>query len=242
MKLFISLATLIVMSSSLHAQRTMVDVTGLADGSYVLTIAGSAVTVVPVRILTPGGGPVPPPQPPTTGVQSQVRAIVSAMADADTAEAMSIRWAAVATLAQQGVLTSTEQMATGIGKSLDAVLATLPGAKKSEWTVVVDKILAVVSDAEDEIIAKTGRAATVKEMAVVFEDVGKGHLPVGQSPAINWLELIKVIIEILKMLGIFPGAPAVGMTDSSTSLVASFPNTTLYGIRGNKWKREWTIR
>lgn len=228
---------IVAMATSLNAQaRKMVDITDTAPGQYLLTVSASGVSLVPVTVLVPGGGspPVPPPPVPT-GIAAQVRAIVQGR-DKAIAEQFSVRWAGIAALGQQGVLATPKQMSDGINGVVDQYLGTLPdGAEKSAWSSATDKIFAVVRAAEAALFdsgkqpvladyvgwfKSVAEGLTTTEGVADFgfvslRDLSRGQLSIndGAAKAINWTELLKIvmqIIQLLKDLGIL-GAQGVSL-------------------------------
>jgi len=211
------------LGASLNAQtKTVVDVTGTPPGTYLLTVSASGVSLVPVTVLVPGGGspPVPPPPVPT-GIAAQVRALV-AERDKAIAEQFAIRWAGIAALGEQGVLTTPKQMSDSINGVVDQYLATLPdGAEKNAWSVDTDEIFAVVRKAE-EAVFDSGRQPVMTDYIGWFKSVAqglttgdvsdfgfislrdlvKGQLSIkdGAAKALNWPELLKIIMQIIQLL------------------------------------------
>ena len=252
MRSLVGVSILLCCSIAVGQTRTVVDITGLADGQYILTIAGGQVTAVPVNVVTLGGdGPTPepptPPAPPVVTVESRVRSVVS-VRDAATRDQMSVRWAAIAAMAEQQVLSSTKQMVDGINASVDQVLSRLPeGPARNEWITAADKVMDVVSDEEDRIIDATGRQPTVAEFVAIFQAVSKGlatedvvdfafvdlkelisnpsgAILAASERAVNWKELLQIILEIIKLLrdlGIIPAPPTspTSSIDVSDALV-----------------------
>ena len=124
----------------------------------------------------------------------------------------------MAQLAEEKVLTKPTQMSTSIKAAIADILKPLDDDRKAKWNEANDKILDIGAKAESAIIDKEGRAWTLEEAIQVFQEIGKGYRGGSAAKAVDWGELLKMIIQIIQLLrdlGIIPNNPNVTMTDGA---------------------------
>lgn len=68
-----------------ESQLVFLNITGMSNGTYVLTISDESITVAPVKIISPTPSPTPPPTPPTPGL-SEFAKVIKTSAEKATAD------------------------------------------------------------------------------------------------------------------------------------------------------------
>ena len=205
---------LLGLTSAASAQSTVtaIDVTGLQDGQYVLTVRNGQATIQSLRLLTIGPVPTPVPGPtpnPTPvpvlsdrakAIQAAARLVQSDPDRAGTAQALALMYSQLADAIRAGKLgTDPTAMAAAVKMTTDLLLTQRGATAPAAWAPVRD----LLSDQWSEVARAGGNAASYAELVT---DAAKGlsaSVPADRQnqldPAI--IELIMQIIQIvLKLL------------------------------------------
>lgn len=187
---------------------TAVDVTGLPDGNYVLSIRAGQATLRPLVLVPIGPLPTPTPVPtptPSPTLSERAKTIQAAarlvQGDTDrngTAQAMALLYRQLADSIRAGKLGSDQAvMASAIKMATDLLLAQRGNAAVLGWAPVRDKI----SDEWSKVAQQGGTAASYAALLTECADGIAASTPNDKAldPAI--IELIMQIIQIvLKLL------------------------------------------
>lgn len=191
---------------------TAVDVTGLPDGNYVLTIrSGQAllrplvlVPIGPLPTPTPGPNPVPTPQPSPT-LTERAKAIQKAAKDVQgdtdrvgTAQAIALLYRQLADSIKTGKLGSDQAvMASAVKMATDLLLAQRGKAAELGWAPVRDK----VSDEWARVVQQGGTRDSYAALLTECADGIAASTPNDKALDQAIIELIMQIIQIvLKLL------------------------------------------
>jgi len=122
------------------ADKTLIDVSGTSQGTYLLTIGdGGSVSLEPCKVLHPNG-PVPPPTPDVlTERGKQIKAAMDSVTDPNKAQRivqLSTLYRGVQKQIIAGTLSGQATIATVIGKTQDIVL----GSDKAKYQAVFDQV------------------------------------------------------------------------------------------------------
>lgn len=208
-----AVALLLCCVAPLSAQSvTAVDVTGLSDGNYVLTIRSGQATLRPLVLVpvgplpTPTPGPIPVPTPtPSPTLSERAKAIMEAaklvQGDTDragTAQAITLLYRQLADSIKTGKLGSDQAvMASAVKMATDLLLTQRGKPAELGWAPVRDKI----SDEWVKVVQQGGTRDSYAALLTECADGIAASTPNDKSldPAI--IELIMQIIQIvLKLL------------------------------------------
>lgn len=191
---------------------TAVDVTGLSDGNYVLTIRAGQATLRPLVLVpigplptpTPGPTPVPTPQPSPTlterakAIQAAARLVQGDTDRAGTAQAIALLYRQLADSIKAGKLGSDQAvMASAVKMATDLLLAQRGRPAELGWAPVRD----VVSSEWVKVVQQGGTRDSYAALLTECADGIAASTPNDKAldPAI--IELIMQIIQIvLKLL------------------------------------------
>lgn len=200
---------LALLCGSLFGQEiTAVDVSGLSDGQYVLTVEGGNVAVVPLTLITPGNNPTPTPkpnpQPQPDMLTARAKAIQSAAAQVtgdpkrtETADSLAYMYSAIADQITSGTISdykSAEMAATMAGN------LTLAGVSK-QWQPVRDVFNA-------QWVKLTQEGGELADYAKLLQEASSGLAATVDVQEIDparlakLMEWIKIIMELLKAFNI----------------------------------------
>lgn len=191
---------------------TAVDVTGLADGVYVLSVSGGQVSLRQLRLLaiTPGPRPIPTPTPvptPAPALSERAKQIQAAaklvQGDADratTAQGLAVMYGELAAAIRSGKLgTDPTTMAAAVKTTTDLLLAQRGPNAALAWAPVRD----LLSTQWAAVAQQGGQPASYAALLTDAADGLNASVPkehqFALDPAI--IELIMQIIQIvLKLL------------------------------------------
>lgn len=172
---------------------TAVDVTGISDGRYVLTITGGAVSVVPLTLLAVGPVPPGPPVPPIPDTLSQrareVRDMAKSINDPETGAKLTVLYQQLKIMVDNGQLKGQAQIGLMLSESQKMVI---DSGKAKQWEPFTDKI----SDLYAILVEAGSSDASFSGLLGDMADGVEAAYPQKQiDPA--FLELIMMILKML---------------------------------------------
>jgi hypothetical protein len=197
-KRFLCVLALLAMfpAACLAADVKAIDITGVSDGSYMVTITGSAVSMVPLKLINPGNTPPVPPVPDPSQLTERAKAIKAAaiaLNDPEMSVKMSLLMDEIAKLIDSGQIATQNKMALAMSKGQSIVL----GDKVTAWKPVTSLISADWAKLVQEGAANADYAKYIREI----RDGLRASAPM-QAIDPKWIELImQIIMLILSVIG-----------------------------------------
>lgn len=171
---------------------TAVDVTGITDGRYVLTISGGTVSVVPLTLLAVGPNPLPPPGPVPDDLTQRAREIMVAarsVNDPETGAKLTVLYQQLKIMVDNGQLKGQAQIGLMLSESQKMVIGS---GKAKQWEPFTDKI----SDLYAILVEAGSSDASFSGLLGDMADGVEAAYPQKQiDPA-----MIEMIMKILMML------------------------------------------
>jgi hypothetical protein len=180
---------MLLIASQATAQKVVVDVTGMADGTYILTIDGAKVSLESVRVLKPGSIPVKP-DPDSSRVEKFEKA-ADAVNDKETAKNLMALYQGMAQKSRppNPLYTTPDQLTKNLKAANDIFL--MGSAKKEQWQTFRD-----ILNAEWTKVVQEGGG--MEDYAKLLDDASAGLA--SSADAGNAAFDITAIFKILEIL------------------------------------------
>lgn len=187
---------------------TAIDVTDLANGRYCLTLTDDEVSLVPLRLLSPGPippGPVPP-VPPSPTLTERAKAIKSAAEQvqsakrAETAQMLAALYDQWADQVAKGQLKNPDAIAFAVKYSTDTLLV---GRDANAWQPVRDLL-------SEQWAAVLQAGGAEPELAKLLSEAADGlNASSPNAQAIDLETIMRIVMMVLELLmKLFPTAIA----------------------------------
>lgn len=181
---------------------TAIDLSGVADGQYVLTVSGSQITLVPLTLIRPNTPTPPEPDPDLNARAKAFQTAASKVTEPkkeETQAALSLLYSQLSQTILDNGITDYQLIASLSQQTAKQV--TDKQKATAAWKPVTD----LMSDELAKVAATSGTSAT--DYAACFTDAADG-LDLEQQLDPIWIELIMMIIKLV-LERLLPAAGAI---------------------------------